>query len=180
MRRTLLLATLLATLTTAPSAQTVVPQGSEISFVTRQMGVPVQGRFKTWTADLKFDPNAPASGRVAFTIDTGSAHFGSAETDGEVRKAAWFDVARFPQASFQSSGIQATGAGRYQVSGQLRIKGQVHNVTVPVALDGSVASGSFTIQRLAFKIGDGEWADTSMVANDVQVSFKLVLSDLDP
>ena len=34
------------------------------------------------------------------------------------------------------------------------------------------------IKRLAFKIGDGEWADTSMVADEVQVRFKLVLSGL--
>lgn len=162
------------------SAQTVLPQGSEISFVSRQMGVPVQGRFKAWTADLKFDPKAPTAGHVAFTIDTGSAHFGSPDTDSEVRKAAWFDVARFPQASFQSTAIQPAGPGRYQVTGQLKIKGQVQSVTVPVALAGSVASGSFVIKRLEFKIGDGEWADTSMVANDVQVNFKLALSGLNP
>ncbi|MFM2348046.1 MAG: hypothetical protein RL654_2799, partial [Pseudomonadota bacterium] len=34
----------------------------------------------------------------------------------------------------------------------------------------------FAIKRLEFKIGEGDWADTSMVANDVQVKFKLNLS----
>ena len=44
----------------------------------------------------------------------------------------------------------------------------------------STAVGSFTLKRLDFKIGDGEWADTSMVANDVTVKFKLALSGMAP
>jgi hypothetical protein len=32
------------------------------------------------------------------------------------------------------------------------------------------------LKRLAFKIGENEWADTSMVADDVQVKFKLALT----
>ena len=38
------------------------------------------------------------------------------------------------------------------------------------------ASGVLTIKRLAYKIGENEWADTAMVADDVQVKFKLALS----
>ena len=40
----------------------------------------------------------------------------------------------------------------------------------------TTAVGSFTLKRLAFRIGDNEWADTSMLADDVQVRFKLTLS----
>ena len=40
----------------------------------------------------------------------------------------------------------------------------------------TVASGVLPIKRLAFNIGDGEWADPSMVADEVQVKFKLSLS----
>ena len=42
------------------------------------------------------------------------------------------------------------------------------------------ATGTFTIKRLDFKIGEGEWADTSMVANDVQVKFKLAVTGVAP
>jgi polyisoprenoid-binding protein YceI len=161
-------------------AQTVVPQGSEISFTSRQMGVPVDGRFNQWTAQISFDPKAPAAGKVAFSIQTGSASFGAAETDTEVKKSAWFDIAKFPTATFQSSSIQAAGPGRFDVAGKLSIKGQVRDVVVPVTLAGNVATGSFAIKRLAFGIGSGEWADTSMVADDVQVKFKLQLAGLKP
>jgi len=53
-------------------------------------------------------------------------------------------------------------------------------VTVPVTMTQNgattMATGSFPIKRLAFKIGENEWADTSMVADDVQVNFKLALT----
>lgn len=174
----LLAAALMATIALPVSAQTVLPQGSEIGFVSRQLGVPVEGRFTKWSAQISFDPKTPSAGSVSFTIDTGSATFGATETETEVRKPEWFHVAKFPQAAFQSTAIKPLGGNRYEVRGRLTIKGQTQPVTVPVTLDGNTATGSFTIQRLAYQIGSGEWADTSMVANDVQVRFKLQLSGL--
>jgi polyisoprenoid-binding protein YceI len=158
--------------------------GSEIAFTTKQMGVPVEGRFTKFSAQIALDPKKPETGSVSFVIDTGSARFGSPELDAEVPKPTWLNVAKFPQASFQSAAIKAAGPGRFDVSGKLSIKGAVHDIVVPVQLTqaggSSTASGSFTIKRLEFKVGEAEWADTSMLANDIQVRFKLVLSGLSP
>lgn len=180
----MLFAGIAATASAASSAQTIVPAQSEIGFVSKQMGVPVEGKFKKWTAQIVLDPRKPEVGKVAFVIDTGSASFGAAETDAEVPKAAWFNVAKFPQASFTSTAIKSVGAGKFEVAGQLAIKGSTQNVVVPVnvAQSGanSIANGAFTLKRLDFKIGEGEWADTSMVANEVQVKFKLSINGLAP
>lgn len=162
----------------------LVAAGSEIAFTTRQMGVPVEGRFGRFSAQIALDPRKPEAGRVAFSIDTGSARFGSAELDAEVPKPTWLAVARFPQATFQSTSVKATGPGRFEVAGQLSIKGSTRDVVVPVQVSAAgaqhVASGSFTIRRLDFKVGEAEWADTSLLANDVQVRFKLQLAGLPP
>ena len=180
----LIIALAAAAITPSAQAQQVLPAQSEISFVSKQMGVPVEGKFKLWTAQISFDPKKPEAGKIGFTIQTGSASFGSAETDAEVPKAAWFNAAKFPQANFQSSSIKALGAGKFEVQGTLLMKGASQPVVVPVSVTqagaASTASGSFVIKRLDFKIGDGEWADTSMVANDVQVKFKLALSGMAP
>ena len=153
---------------------------SEMLFVSKQMGVPVEGRFRKFDAQIAFDPKKPEAGKVAFTIDMGSATFGSPEVDVELPKASWFNVPKFPQATFQSSAIKAVGAGKFEVAGKLSIKGSSRDVVVPVALTqaggSTTATGAFAIKRLEFKIGEGDWADTSMVANDVQVKFKLNLS----
>jgi polyisoprenoid-binding protein YceI len=168
----------------AQTAAKLVPAQSEIVFVSKQMGVPVEGRFKKFDAQIAFDPKKPEAGKVAFSIDLGSAALGAPETEAELVKAPWFNVPKFPQATFQSTAIKGVGAGKFEVAGKLNIKGNARDVIVPVVVTqangASTATGSFAIKRLDFKIGEGEWADTSMVANDVQVKFKLALTGLGP
>ncbi len=169
-----------------PSVAQLQVTSSEISFTTRQMGVPVEGKFSKFSAQVALDPKRPETGSVAFSIDTGSARFGSPELDAEVPKATWLNVPKFPLASFQSSAIKAAGPGRFEVTGVLTIKGAARELVVPVQLlqSGapgpltSTAAGSFTLKRLDFKVGEAEWADTSLLANDVIVKFKLVLTGL--
>jgi polyisoprenoid-binding protein YceI len=164
----------------AQAQQQLVPAQSSVEFTAKQMGVPMQGQFKKFDAQVAFDPAKPATSRIRFTVDTGSATMGARETDAELPKPVWFNVAQFPQATFESSAIKALGGGKFDVAGKLTIKGASVQVTVPVALTQSgattTATGVLPIKRLAFKIGDGEWADTSMVADEVQVKFKLALT----
>jgi polyisoprenoid-binding protein YceI len=166
---------------TAAAAAQLLPAQSELGFTSRQMGVPVDGRFKTFNAQLVFDPKKPEAGRVAFNIDLASVALGAAELEAELAKAPWFDSKKMPQASFQSSAIKAgSGVGRYDISGKLTIKGQTRDIVVPITLTQagavSTAVGSFVLKRLEFKIGDGEWSDVSLVANEVQVKFKLAFN----
>jgi polyisoprenoid-binding protein YceI len=172
---------LAAAVVAAPAcAQQLVPAGSEIAFTSKQMGVPVDGRFRKFDAQVAFDPKKPETARIGFTIDLASVTLGAAETEAEVAKADWFDTGKFPQATFRSTIVKAAGAGKYEVAGRLTIKGASQDVVVPVTLAQSgantTASGAFVVKRLDFRIGDGDWRDTSMVANDVQVRFRLALT----
>lgn len=166
----------------AAAQQKLLPAQSDIAFEIRQMGVPLQGHFKKFDAQINFDAAKLATSKVAFTVDIASATLGSPEMDYELPKATWFNAAQFPQARFTSSGFKALGGGKYEVAGKLAIKGQTRDVTVPLAMTQSgavtTATGVLPIKRLAFKIGDGEWADTSMVADEVQVRFRLQLAGL--
>ncbi|WP_028605956.1 YceI family protein [Ottowia thiooxydans] len=164
----------------ALAQQALVPAESSVSFVSKQMGVPVEGQFRKFGAQIAFDAAKPEAAKINLTIDTGSATLGVKETDAELPKPVWFNVPKFPQATFQSKSVKALGGGKFEVAGQLAIKGATRDVTVPVQLTQAggktTASGQFDIKRLAYKIGEQEWADTSMVADDVQVKFKLVLT----
>jgi polyisoprenoid-binding protein YceI len=166
----------------ALAQQKLLAAQSSIGFVTKQMGVPLDGQFKKFDAQITFDTAKPESAKIAFAVDTGSATLGSPESDSEMPKAPWFNVPKFPQATFQSSGVKSLGGGKFQVSGKLTVKGSTKEVDVPVLLTQAngvtTAVGQFAIKRLAFKIGEGEWADTSMVADDVQVKFKLAIAGM--
>lgn len=164
----------------ATAQQKLLPAQSEIGFTFKQMGVPVDGRFKKFDAQINFDTSKLTTSAVTFTVDIASATLGTPEIDAELPKAPWFNTAKFPQATFASSSFKSLGAGKYEVSGKLSVKGQSQNVVVPLTMTQAgtttTAVGVFPIKRLAFKIGENEWADISMVADDVQVKFKLTLS----
>jgi polyisoprenoid-binding protein YceI len=162
--------------------QKLVLAQSEISFVSKQMGVPVDGKFAKFDTQMKFDPKKPESSSVAFTVDLTSVSIGAAETEAELKKPGWFDSLRLPSATFQSSQIKGLGGNKFEVIGKLSIKNIARDVVVPITLTQSGgttrADGAFTIKRLDFKIGDGEWNDTSLVGNDVQVKLKLALTGI--
>ncbi len=163
----------------AHAEQKLLPAQSEITFVSKQMGVPVEGRFRQFDGQIAFDPAKPAATKIAFSVDLASVSI-SKEADAELPKPVWFNTPKFPKATFQSGAIKALGGGKFEIAGKLAIKGVSSDVVVPVTLTQSgattTATGIFPIKRLSFKIGENEWADTSMVADEVQVKFKLALT----
>ncbi len=162
--------------------QKLNPAQSEVGFQFKQMGVPVDGKFTKFDAQVSFDAAKLATSKVNFTVDIASATLGDKATDAELPKATWFNTAKFPQATFASSSIKALGAGKFEVAGKLSIKGVAQDVVVPVTMTQAAAVttavGTFPMKRLTYKIGEGEWADTSMVADPVQVKFKLALTGI--
>jgi polyisoprenoid-binding protein YceI len=168
----------------ANAQQRVVPAQSEIAFISKQFGVPVGGKFKKFDAEVTFDPKKVEAAKVNFNVDLLSADIGNSETETELKKPGWFNSLKIPQANFTSTAVKAIGGGKFEFSGKLSIKGISQNVVVPVTLTQTAgvtrAVGSFTLKRLDFKIGDGEWNDVSLVANEVVVNIKLALTGIAP
>jgi polyisoprenoid-binding protein YceI len=152
---------------------------SSIHFTSRQMGVPVDGAFRRFDASLAFDPEAPGKASGQLRIDLASVDTGNREANEEVVGAQWFDVKHHPAADFELRQIQPQGAGRFQVSGVMRLKGSNQPMTFNTRLVASgkqaVMEGSFVLKRLDFKVGEGIWGDVGVVANEVTVKFHLVL-----
>ena len=163
----------------AHAEQKLIASQSELSFVSKQMGVPVQGKFQKFDAQVSFDPKKPEAARIAFTVDLASATLGNAETEHELNKATWFDTAKFPQATFKSTSIKPLGGDRFEVAGKLSIKGNMRDIRLPVTLarqgDLLRASVEFNLNRADFKIGDGEWNDPGLVAYEVTVKLRLAM-----
>ncbi len=178
--RSLVAVLALVALATAARAQGVLVDKSEIAFTMKQMGVKFDGRFRKWKADVVFKPQQLAASKAVFDVDLASIDLASAESESEAQGKLWFDSARFPVAHFASTGIRDLGGGRYEIAGKLSIKGMTRDCVVPItvkndAAGSSVAEGSFAIRRLDYRIGEGEWADTGTVDNDVLVRVRLVL-----
>ncbi|XQM36528.1 Lipid/polyisoprenoid-binding YceI-like domain-containing protein [Cupriavidus sp. H19C3] len=151
---------------------------SSVTATARQIGVPMEGKFRKFDATVDFDPARLASSSAKVEIDVASFEIGDAETTREVRGKDWFDAAKFPKAVFQSTSIRSGAAGKFEVAGKLTIKGKTVDVVVPATYRqdaaGQVFDGVLPIKRTAFNIGEGEWKDTSVVADDVQIKFHIV------
>ena len=156
----------------------VQAEKSSIAFVSRQMGVAVNGRFPKFAAQVAFDPAKPEGGKVGISIDLASIDAGSKDANDEVVGKPWFNVPTFPVATFTSTGMKSLGGGKYEVAGLLTIKGKAQSIAAPFTYKAEGNSGIFegglVLKRIDFAIGDGVWTDVSMVANDVQVNFRIV------
>lgn len=157
---------------------TVLPQRSQVAFISKQMGVPVEGQFDKFAAAIAFDPAKPEASRATIDIDLASIDAGSAEANDEVVGKNWFDARNYPTAHFASSAVKALGGGRFEVRGPLTLRGRTQEVAAPVSFrqDGAnaVFEGAFTLKRLDFGIGTGAWGDTDTVANEVRIKFRFV------
>jgi polyisoprenoid-binding protein YceI len=150
---------------------------SRVSAVFKQMNVPVEAPFKKFSAAIDYDAAKPELARASVEIDTASLDVGDADMNKEVAKKDWFNAAQFPKASFVSSSIKPAGAGKLTVSGKLAIKGKSADVSFPLTVKTEagkqVFEGALPIKRLAYNIGEGEWKDTSMVADEVIIKFRV-------
>jgi len=152
---------------------------SSITFVSKQMSVPVAGVFKKFTANIRINPAKPETGMANIEIDLASIDAGSMEANDEVKGKSWFNVAEFPKANFVSSSVKALGGGKFEATGKMTIKGKTMEMHAPFTLKEDKGmlniDGVFTLKRLDFGIGSGLWSDTSVVADEVQIKFHVLL-----
>jgi polyisoprenoid-binding protein YceI len=173
----ILSAAALALQTHAAPYQSILPAKSSVSFSYKQMGVSVDGRFKKFAAQLNFDPSKAEQGKASFEVDLASVDTGSTEADQEVITKSWFNTAAFPKAQFVAKQIKQTAPHQYEVQGTLNIKGLARDVKFLMkhtaqGKDG-LLTGSFTLKRADYTIGEGMWAKFDVVANDIQVNFSI-------
>lgn len=180
--KSLLVAPLLfiAALASAAESGVLRPQQSSLTFVSSQMGVPVEGSFRKFTANIAVDPARPENGTARIDIDLASIDTGNSDADMEVAGKAWFDTPNHPTASFVSNRVSNLGKGRHEVFGKLTIKGRTMDIKAPFTLtrqaDALVIEGGFPIKRLDYGIGSGIWSDTSVVADEVRVRFRFTVA----
>ena len=163
----------------AQAPQKIIPAKSSIRFVTKQMNVPVEGQFRKFDATVAFDPAKPETTKADFEVDLGSIDLGNDEGETEAKGKAWLSVALFPKATFKAASVKSLGAGKYEARGALTIKGISQQVVAPFTLVDAAGvrtvEGQFPLKRLQYKIGEGPWADTETVADEVLVRFRFTL-----
>lgn len=135
----------------------VVPSVSAIRFSGSHAGNDFKGEFTRWTAHIWFDPADLAGSKAVVLVETGSAVTGDATQESTLRDSEWFGTRQFPLARFDSSSIKALGGGRFEMEGQLRVKGASVPVVLPFTFeekDGTAkVQGKVELDRTALDLG---------------------------
>lgn len=179
-----LLGLALAFPTTVEAADWVVEEGSSVGFEAYLQGAPVPGRFERFEALIAFDPDDLAGSQIEVVIDTTSVATGHRDRDTALRSPGLLDVEQWPTAGFVSDRIEHLGGDDYRAHGRLTIRDVEKDVTLPFELaitdqpsdPGSQqadARGELTISRLDFGVGQGEWASTAMVGEEVAIAIAI-------
>ena len=138
---------------------------------------PYEGRFSNVAATFDIDPMRPGSCSFDVTINIENIDVDSPEVLDYLLDYELFDVDTWPTASFKAEKCRLTGVTSFESDGTLTIRDQTKPMTFPFELDietcdGQVCfhlSSEVTINRLDFGVGQGYWANTAEVPNEVVV-----------
>jgi polyisoprenoid-binding protein YceI len=163
---------------------------SSVGFAVRHMLVSrVRGRFNRWAGELVFDEAVPSATSLAVQIDAASIDTHEPQRDDHLRSRDFFDVERFPQLSFRSTKVERLDERRFQLQGELTLRGVTREVMLDVEYGGRMRdpsgiervgfSAQTTISRRAFGITFNQILDTGGLALGDKVEVVIEVEAID-
>ena len=152
-----------------------IQRGSSLGFRTTYSGDAVVGSFAKFEGDIVFDPDALEQSKVTITVDTGSVASGDSSRDETLKGDDFFAIGANRTAVFRAERFRKTGPDRYIAQGTLRMKGMTAPLSISFSLkivgDEATMRGSATIDRLAYKIGEGDFSSTAEIPAAVAIDI---------
>lgn len=161
----------------ALAADFVQSEGSALTFSGSYQGEAFHGQFPGFQTRFRFDPADLGNARLDVTIPVAKATTKNDDYDGELRGSAFFDSAAFPQARYVATRFRALGDNRYAADGTLTLRGIGKPVTFTFTWTpgaNPTLVGGAVVKRLDFEVGGGDWADTTLIPNEIKVGTKVV------
>lgn len=157
---------------------------SNVSFKVRHFVSKSSGRFDNFSGTFVVDREDMTKSTVEFAIKMGSIDTDNESRDKHLKSADFFDVEKYPDMSFKSTGITKTGESTYDVTGQFNLHGVTKEIVIPVEVlgfhDGEKGSKAgfemdFVINRKDFGIIWNKALDAGgfVLGEDVEISITL-------
>jgi polyisoprenoid-binding protein YceI len=159
------------------AADYVQAPGSALTFAGKYQGEVFTGRFPGFATTFSFDPAQLATAKLDVAIPLATATTGNDDYDGELRGGDFLASAKFAQARYTATKFRALGGNRYAADGMLSLRGTSKPVTLEFTWTPGakpVLSGKATVSRLAFGVGGGDWADTSLIPDAIAIATRVV------
>ena len=160
----------------------MVEKDSSITFKGKQMGKDFDGDIRSFTPSIYFDDAHLDQSKVTVDIDLTTIDARDTDRNKSLFGSDWLDIAQFPKARFETQKILKKDDGSYVAEATLTLHGTVQQIELPFTLaidtkdsgkDTAVMNGKVTLDRSKFALGTGDWADPSVIANEIAVDVKL-------
>jgi len=163
------------------------PNHSNAHFVVRHLGISnVDGQFTKLSGTVQLDESDMTKSSVSATVDLASVNTRVEARDNDLRSEHFFDVAKYPTMTFQSTKITKAADGSLKMTGNLTLHGVTKEVTfdvtgptAPLQAMGGTRRGAeattkinrsdFGITYGAMKVGNG----SLMVGDEVAITIDL-------
>ena len=155
----------------------IIPTESQLNFSATQNDAPVTGKFKRFTGNIQFDRDNLANNKVDIIVDTGSLSTAYGDLTTTLLTSDWLSIKLFPTAEFKAIQFKKTGEKSYLAIGTLKIRNKIQPIIISFSeeetgvKDKVRIKGSTALKRTVFGVGQGEWASTKEVKDEVAVNF---------
>ena len=160
-----------------PNRWTIDYGASRLGFTAEQAQAKFDGAFTKFDADVRFDPNALGESRAEVVIDMASVATADKERDGILNGEGWFETKTHPKARFSAKTFVRAGDG-FDARGDLCIRDKtvavVFHFTLTESGGRTELHGTTDLDRFAFDLGLGDWADTKWIGQHVQIVVTLI------
>ncbi len=166
---------------------------SSITFHGKQMGKDFNGSILQFTPQIYFDPAQLDQSKVTVELDLQTIEAGDSERNKNLLSPDWLNILEFPTARFETASIKKTDASTYIADATLTIHGMIQELEFPFTIDfagegkgkysgkdKAVMTGAVTLDRSKFQLGQGDWADPSVIANEIPVEVKVTAYSAKP
>ena len=173
----------------APMVWNVDVPHTGINFSVKHFFTPIHGEFDVYEIELIYDREHPENSSVRVSIDVASVNTGNDRRNNHLMSADFFEAEAYPYITFVSQSVRQVADDRLLVRGPLTIKGQVHDIELPITilgvkdiptqmqemLGGVTEVASFETElrviRGDYNVGVGSWAASLVVGDEVDISI---------
>ncbi|MDQ6741633.1 MAG: YceI family protein [Candidatus Dormibacteraeota bacterium] len=145
------------------------PFHTQVEFSAKHLGMmTVRGHFPEVSVTGNVDVEHPENTSVEAVVNTVSIRTHNETRDNDLRSSNFLEVDKYPTITFKSTRIEPSGEDRYQVTGDLTIKGNTRPVTLA-----TVKYGEFNDPMMGHRIGYA--AEGQINRKDFGLTFEMML-----
>lgn len=154
----------------------LIDDKSKISFLGKKPDGEHKGGFKKFKVDALADHEDMSKSSLKIIIDTDSLWSDDEKLTGHLKNADFFDVKKYPKATFESTKIEKVSDTEAKIHGKLTMLDKTEELVVPVKVDANderiLINSTFKLDRTKWGMNYGKGKINDDVDMTIELAFK--------